>query len=1455
MSNNTVRIRTTPNGNDKYLKVKLEQEFDFIEILSLKISQEDAYRNFCSDYGVVAGRVIINSGFGVANAKVSIFIPIDDEDSADPTIKGLYPYEIVSDKDSDGIRYNVLPRTSETDNECFTPIGTFPTKREVLDNPEMLNVYCKYYKFTTTTNNAGDFMIFGVPVGTYTVHVDVDISDIGIASQRPYDSISQGTPQKFFDSPTKFKGGTNLDKLIQVKSSNIGVNVQPFWGDLDSCEIGISRVDIDLNYNIQPAAIFIGSIYGDQEKNSVNKRCRPRMAMGELCEQITGEGSIEMIRETVDGTIEKFDIEGGRLIDTNGNWSFQIPMNLDYRVTDEFGTLIPSEDPNKGVPTRANVRFKIGLDETGGLGRLRTRAKYLVPNNPANINEIDYEFGEKTKKSSLRELHWNKIYSVSNFISRFQRRGGAVNRNMVGVKDVDKCVGDKNPFPYNKVNTITNPLFIIICLIMTIIEIIIYFLNHWVFYLINEIVGVIKSILKFLCEASYVLKKFGRPLRFLGFACGLNNRINFIECINVPCGDDDPKYFAPGCRGDALTYTNPTPYSTERGPLLKCVAFQLAKALHMFQFDFYNDWANGSLYAYLLKYKKRKSREKYCEYDCSDYGGQNDCRSSLLMDTCYNGGKYSQKKTFSASINEGLIKKYNGELLYAATTHNANLKLYATEIINLGSVFNCDWQGVPKIQEILTPTTYIMPPDTDEIDDNNAIDVSGQVSLGNGSFGLFFDIDCLGLSTNYRQCLNIRHICEFGVNLDEQTTGANNTVLQPNNNIGSTEIDDGNGRWVRDVFFGLNNTTNFMETNYPYTTDFNLANCSEYNFSSINPSQCDPNIPTNGEDYVKFRGYTNDDNYQQPKHSFYFYFGLLPGKTALDKMNSMFFTKCYPKLTTEFLIKVSDLVRTSSDTSSDGSFTFTIISGVAPFTYTVSGPNGYINTGTLSASPTLTLNGLASGDYTITILDDNGNQISQNTTVNGPLALFADASATKDSSIANVNDGEITITNVGGGSGTYTYTLFDNYGTSVSSGNITTLPLIIPNLAAMNASNGLIPEHFGYYLVVTDSDGDSVTVYDLVVNGPTSIIINVNKTDVLCFGDDSGQIELSISGGNPPYSTETLGPNSYTSNSYIMSNLTGGTFTTTVTDDYGTQASVVTQITIANPEIAIEVVPPSELNKQCDPTQHEIKFYVTAGGNAFGGQVYTQYSLDGAEDANGEALFVNGPTLNFVNDTTPLSLFIPAGSFTTSIAVRITNQQGTCFSGDEDISISEVALPIVALNANVTNLDGTTIDNTKQCTPNFVTFKVNISHLQYGMTNRGPYEVKFKVNNGAVQTRTVTTNQQVITSALPSASTTCVVQIVSVTDSLGCVSPSFTLPTIQLPSQALGGSWTVVPIPGSTTTVKKYLPIVGGVQPYSTVSGYAYYDNTPSTMYTVATNNTLSSTIQDSVGCSITVNG
>ena len=88
-TNRSIRLRTEP-GSSKNITVKIEQEFDTIDFLSLKITQDEAYRNFCSDYGVIAGRVIANDGFGVENAKISVFIPLSNEDAEDTVISSLY---------------------------------------------------------------------------------------------------------------------------------------------------------------------------------------------------------------------------------------------------------------------------------------------------------------------------------------------------------------------------------------------------------------------------------------------------------------------------------------------------------------------------------------------------------------------------------------------------------------------------------------------------------------------------------------------------------------------------------------------------------------------------------------------------------------------------------------------------------------------------------------------------------------------------------------------------------------------------------------------------------------------------------------------------------------------------------------------------------------------------------------------------------------------------------------------------------------------------------------------------------------------------------------------------------------------------------------------------------------------------------------------------------------------
>ena len=170
------RIRTQP-GVDKSVKVLIDQEFDYLEILSLKILQSDIYTRQCADYGVIVGRVSVNNGFGIPNAKVSVFIPIDSEDQSNPIISELYPYKTLSDVNDEGYRYNLLPYVKSY--SAHVPTGTFFTRKDVLTDPTLIQVYDKYYKYNAVTNDSGDYMIFGVPVGVQTVVLDVDLSDIG----------------------------------------------------------------------------------------------------------------------------------------------------------------------------------------------------------------------------------------------------------------------------------------------------------------------------------------------------------------------------------------------------------------------------------------------------------------------------------------------------------------------------------------------------------------------------------------------------------------------------------------------------------------------------------------------------------------------------------------------------------------------------------------------------------------------------------------------------------------------------------------------------------------------------------------------------------------------------------------------------------------------------------------------------------------------------------------------------------------------------------------------------------------------------------------------------------------------------------------------------------------------------------------------------------------------------
>lgn len=579
--NKSFRIRTTIGVSedspieDKYLTVKLTDKIDTIDIMSLKIKQENSYKFHSADYGVVVGRAIANGGFGVPNVKVSVFIAATEATKNDAIYNAIYPYERVTQKNQDNIRYNLLPDAA--DDECYQVVGTFPNKRLVLDDDNYLEIYDNYYKFTTRTNNAGDYMLFGIPTGGQILHFDADLSDVGVLSQKPRDMIYKGYNSKQFENANQFKKDDNLANLPQIISQDDSVYIYPFWGDEDENIIGITRHDIDINYKFEPTCVFIGSMITDTNSNHISKKCIPTNQMGMMEELVTGSGTIEMIRKKPNGDIEQFNIQGTQLIDENGVWCYQIPMNLDYMMTDEYGNLVPSNDPTKGIATRTSVRFRFSMDEFENDSLNSFRTKVLVPNNPRNSRyEPDYVFGSFTEEESFRDLLWNNVYTVKSFIPRFQKGNGNRSRRFSGIKQCN-YYGQNNPIPYNNMRINLSFQFVITCLLVRLMIWLIGAYNAVITFLaqilgkfpnlpvIKQIKNMIKQINRWPGWIKFITKAILLPFTILGeLALLMENLVRSMSCVYIDgsmCEQlEGSWYFAPNCGRKSTVRKDPYEY-------------------------------------------------------------------------------------------------------------------------------------------------------------------------------------------------------------------------------------------------------------------------------------------------------------------------------------------------------------------------------------------------------------------------------------------------------------------------------------------------------------------------------------------------------------------------------------------------------------------------------------------------------------------------------------------------------------------------------------------------------------------------------------------------------------------------------------------------------------------------------------------------------------------------------
>ncbi|MBI2966203.1 MAG: gliding motility-associated C-terminal domain-containing protein [Bacteroidetes bacterium] len=304
----------------------------------------------------------------------------------------------------------------------------------------------------------------------------------------------------------------------------------------------------------------------------------------------------------------------------------------------------------------------------------------------------------------------------------------------------------------------------------------------------------------------------------------------------------------------------------------------------------------------------------------------------------------------------------------------------------------------------------------------------------------------------------------------------------------------------------------------------------------------------------------------------------------------------------------------SCNGNSDGSIDLTVGGGVITYTFNWS-----------NSSVTEDINSLNGGTYTVTLTDSNLCQAVDSVVVSEPAVLLSSITAT-DVACYKDSDGVADLV-LSGGTPPYTYLWSDG---SVSQDL---------NLVAAGS----------YTVTVTDANG-CANIDSTVITEPAEILPSVSPVNASCNGCTDGSADLTVTGGNPPYSFNWS--NSATTED--ISSLAAGTFYVTITDFNG--CTVTDSVVITEPPLSCALTLVfTALDVACNGDSSGSITVAAAGGSL----PYTYAWSNG--------------------DTNAVAVAVAVGSYT----VTVTDNSG-CTATD---SVALTEPPAISLSTGSTNAD------------------------------------------------------------------------------------------------------------------------------------------------------------------------
>ncbi len=312
----------------------------------------------------------------------------------------------------------------------------------------------------------------------------------------------------------------------------------------------------------------------------------------------------------------------------------------------------------------------------------------------------------------------------------------------------------------------------------------------------------------------------------------------------------------------------------------------------------------------------------------------------------------------------------------------------------------------------------------------------------------------------------------------------------------------------------------------------------------------------------------------------------------------------------------------------------------------------------LIGSSPFQISDLAANNYEIVVQDVNFCTVTTNVIiVTNPAELTVTAILNNDISCFNANDAQITATAQGG-------TIASNYNFEITGGATNTTGIF--NTLAEGS----------YTITVTDDNGCSATSSPAIdVTNPSEIVITKTITDVQCFGETNGEVDITVSGGTPGYTY------SWNNGAFDTEDILGlpiGTYEVVVTDANSCTASNISEI-IQPDEIVINS---SVINVNCfGGSDGEIDITVSGGAGNF---TFEWNDGDQNEDRNNLIAETYSVTVTDDNACTASAINIlvtqPDSLDLSTINVDISCNGGT--DGSIDVTVSGGTAPYGYLWSN-----------------------------------------------------------------------------------------------------------------------------------------------------------------------------